>query len=125
MMDQNTKDSTSGKSGAIYEVSSYSSDTSSIHHNAQVDLDPYSSAMVVYQPNDGLVNNDLNVVDISDKCCPVNVARAGGQRLCLSVTTGVHICVDPVIVLPVSMISLTKTALIVWSIDMKHLILYL
>jgi hypothetical protein len=98
MMDQNTKDSTSGKSGAIYEVSSYSnaSDTCLIHPNAQVDA--YSSAMVVHQPNDGLDNNDLEVAEISDKCCPVNVACAGGQRWCLSVTTGVHIWFDPIIV---------------------------
>jgi hypothetical protein len=94
-MDQNTKDNTSGKSGAIYEVSSYSnaSDTCPIHPNAQVDA--YSSAMVA---NDGLDNNDLEVVEICDKCCPVNVACAGGQRLCLSVTTGVHVWFDPVIV---------------------------
>jgi hypothetical protein len=44
--------------------------------------------MVVYQPNDGLVNNDLEVVEIVDKYCHVNVA---GQRLCLSVTTGAHV----------------------------------
>jgi hypothetical protein len=92
MMDRNTKDSTSGKSGAIYEVSSYSnaSNTCPIHPNAQVDA--YSSAMVVHQPN-------LEVVEISDKCCPVNVACAGGQRLCLSVTTGAHVRFDPVIVI--------------------------
>jgi hypothetical protein len=58
-----------------------------------------SGAMVVYQPNDGLVNNDLEVVEIVDKCCHVNVACAGGQILCLSVMTGAHIQTrfDPVI----------------------------
>jgi hypothetical protein len=59
----------------------------------------YSGAMVVYQPSDGLVNNDLEVIEIVNKYCHVNVARAGGQGLCLSVTTGAHVqtCFDPVI----------------------------
>jgi hypothetical protein len=119
-MDRNTKDSTSGTSGAIHEVSSCSNapDTCLIHPNAQVDA--YSSAMVVHQPNDGLDNNDLEVVEISDECCPVNVACAGGQRLCQQVCTfGLILSLS----LPVSMISLTKAALIVQSADIKHLII--
>jgi hypothetical protein len=98
MMGQNTKDSTSGKGGTIYEVSSYFSvsDTCSIQHNVQVDA--YSGAMVVYQPNNGLVNNDLEVVEIVDTYCHVKVTHADDQRLCLSVTTGAHVRFDPVIV---------------------------
>jgi hypothetical protein len=80
--------------------------------------------MVVHQPNDGLDNNNLEVVEISDKCCPVNVACAGGQRLCLSVTTGAHIRYIVSLTLPVSMvISLTKAAQIVQSANIKHLII--
>ena len=98
-MDWNTKDSTSGKSSAICEVPSYSSASGmcSIHCNAQVDA--YSGAMVVYQPNDGLVNKDLDVVEIVDKSCSVNVACSDGHSLCLSVMTGARIqtCFDPVI----------------------------
>jgi hypothetical protein len=80
----------------IYEVSSYSSasDTCSIQHNAQVDA--YSG---VYQPNNGLVSNDIEVIEIVDTYCHVKAARADGQRLCLSVTTGAHVRFDPVIVI--------------------------
>jgi len=90
-MDWNTNDSTSGKSSAICECSSHSSasNTCSIHCNAQVDA--YSGAMVVYQPNDGLVNKDLDVVEIVDKSCSVNVACSDGHSLCLSVMTGAHV----------------------------------
>jgi uncharacterized protein (UPF0212 family) len=119
MMDQNTKDSTSGKSGAN-EVSSHSnaSDTCPIHPNAQVDA--YSSAMVVHQPNDGLDNNDLEAVEISDKCCPVNVVDKDCVFLSRQVCTfGLILSLS----LPVSMISLTKAALIVWSANIKHLII--
>jgi hypothetical protein len=99
MMDRNTIDSTSGKCGTIYEVSSYSSasDTCSIQHNAQVNA--FSSAIVVYQPNNGLVNNDLEVVEIVDTYCHVKVAHTDGQRLRLSVMTGMHVHFDPTIVI--------------------------
>jgi hypothetical protein len=122
-MDRNTKDSTSGKGGTIYEVSSYSSasDTCSIQHTAQVNA--YSGATVVYQPNNGLVNNDLEVVEIVDTYCHVKVARADGQRLCLSVTTGAHVRLILSLSLPISMISLTKAAPTIRSVDIKHLII--
>jgi hypothetical protein len=101
-MDWNTNDSTSGKSSAICEFSSYSSgsNTCSIHCNAQVDA--YSGAMVVCQPNDGFViNKDLDVVEIVDKSCSVNVVCSDGQSLCPSGKTGAHVQTwfDPVIVI--------------------------
>jgi hypothetical protein len=55
--------------------------------------------MVVYQPNNGLVNNDIEVVEIVETYCHVKVARADGQRLFLSVTTGAHVSFDPAIVI--------------------------
>jgi hypothetical protein len=76
---------------------SNTSDTCLIQQNAQVDA--YSGAMVVCQPNNGPVNNDLEVVEIVDTDCHVKVARADGQILCLSFTTGAHVHFDPVIVI--------------------------